>query len=439
MTPNATDYDLVVIGAGWAGYNAAILAKELGLNVCLIEERKIGGVCLNSGCIPTKILVNSTKLLSQFERSSEFGFEIEGIVSYRLNLKRIKERKERIIERLQNGIFSEIKRRGIDFIQGRAEIINPNRIKVDSKDIDTKYILVATGSRPKELKDIRFDHKKILDSDDILELEEIPKSLLIIGGGVIGCEFAVIFKKLGADVTLVEMMSQLLPAEDKEIAKKLELSFKKRRIKLFLQKDVSEFNLDEFEKILVCVGRTPNVESLGLEEIGVRIEQNRIYTDDYLKTTIPNIYSAGDCIGGYLLAGVASYEGKLAVENILNKDIKRVSYLGVPNCIFTEPEIGSVGLTEEKAKEKDFEIKISKFDFLASGAAHIQAETEGFIKIISDRNTDLILGAHIIGSKATEIINTLALGIRLKIKTHQLKDLIFGHPTFSEAVLEAIG
>ena len=428
-------YDLTIIGAGWAGFKAALKAKKYGLNVCLIEKDKIGGVCLNYGCIPTKNLVYSTKLYSQIKKSNEFGIEIKDL---RINLKEIKERKEEMIERLRNSMFSEIKRRGIDFIKGEAKLVNANRIKIDSKEIETRYTLIATGSKPKQISSLKFDHKKIFDSDDILNLEEIPQSLLIIGGGIIGCEFAVVFKNLGTQVTLVEIMNQLLPNEDREISKRLESVFKKRNITVYLQKDFSEFNLNEFEKILVCVGRMPNIENLGLEETGVRIEKDSIYTDDYLKTTVFNIYSAGDCIGGNLLAHIASYEGEIAVENILNKDIKRMDFQGIPNCIFTDPEIGTVGLTEEKARNSGYEIKISKFDFLAVGASHIHDETEGFIKIISDRETDSILGAHIIGPKATEIINILALSVRLKIKTSQLKDLIFGHPTFSEAIIEAL-
>jgi len=457
------NYDLAIIGAGWAGYRAGILAKEHGLNVALIEKDKIGGVCLNYGCIPTKILVHSTKLLSQIEKSQDFGIEVKDLnnslrssVSYGTNLKKIKERKEKIIEKLSKGILFEIKRKGVDLIEGKAEIINSNRIKIDSQDIETKYILIAVGSKPKQLSSLKFDHKKILDSNDILELEEIPKSLLIVGGGVIGCEFAVIFKNLGTDVTLLEITDQLLPHEDREIAKKLESIFKKKKINLYLQKDASELNLDEFEKILVCVGRTPNIGDLGLEKIGIKIEKDRVYTDDYLRTSVSSIFAAGDCRGGNFQAHVASYEGKLVVENILsylsqqslgegqeflterNKDMKRINYQGIPNCIFTDPEIGTVGLPEEKARALGYDIKISKFDFLASGSAHIQGETEGFIKIISDINTDLILGAHIIGPKATEMINLLSLGIRLKVKTSQLRDLIFAHPTLSEAIIDAL-
>jgi dihydrolipoamide dehydrogenase len=425
-------YDLTIIGAGWAGYSAAILAKKYGLNVCLIEKDKLGGVCLNYGCIPTKILFHTTRLFSQIKKSKEFGIEVEDPI---INFKEIKERKERVIQRLKNGMLSEIKRKGIEFIEGRAEIITPHRIKVDSKEIETKYLLVATGSKSKELDSLKFDHKKVLDSNDILELETLPKSLLIVGGGVIGCEFAAIFKNLGTDVSIVEITDQLLPGEDREIAKRLESIFKKKKIGVFLQKDASNFDLDDFEKILVCVGRIPNIE--GLEEIGVKIEKGRIYTDDYLKTSVSSIFAAGDCIGRYLLAGVASYEGRIAVENILEKE-KKANYSGIPNCIFTDPEIASVGFTEEKARTSGFEIEIFKFDFLGMGASHICGDTEGLIKIIIDKNTDLILGAHIIGTMATEIINILASSIRSKIKSSQLKDSIFGHPTFSEAISEAL-
>ncbi|MCM8789540.1 MAG: FAD-dependent oxidoreductase, partial [Candidatus Omnitrophica bacterium] len=272
--------------------------------------------------------------------------------------------------------------------------------------------------------------------DDILEITEIPRKILIVGGGFIGCEFASLFSNFGSEVTIVEMMPQILPGMDKEIARKLEILFKKKGVKVNTNADATKFNLNDFEKALVCVGRQPDTQNLNLDKLGIKTEKNKIIVDDYLRTNIPNIFAAGDCTGKIMLAHYAAYQGEVAAENIANPDaMRKADNSIVPNCIFTDPEIACVGINEEQAGR---DVNINKFDFLGSGMARIMEETEGFIKVVSDKNTQEILGAFIIGPKATELITVLALAITNRLKINQVKETIFAHPTLSESLGEAL-
>lgn len=430
----AYDYELIIIGAGWAGFNAAIKAKKSGLKTALIEKGPLGGTCLNRGCIPTKALIQSAKIYSLVKKSKNFGIDAP---EPKINFAEIQLRKEKIVQQLQQNI--EFLLKGVDIIRAEAKISSPNSVKANDKELSAKYILIATGSKPSQLKDIQFDGKKILSSDDILGLKEAPKSLLIIGGGVIGCEFASLFFTMGTGVTIVEKMPQLLPGLEKDIAKKLEVSFKKKGIKVSTNFDASGVDFNNYELVLLCVGRAPKNENLGLEELGLAMEKNRIKVDDFLTTSIPNIYAAGDCTGKIMLAHFASYQGIIAAENIINQgNFKRCDNNTVPNCIFTDPEVSSVGLDEESAANKGFQVKINKFDFLSSGMARILDETEGFIKIISDVKSDKIVGASIIGPRATELIGILGLAVSNSLTVSQLHDTIFAHPTLSECIHEAV-
>jgi len=376
-------YDICIIGAGWAGYSAAIKAKELGLSVCLVEQAAIGGTCLNRGCIPTKVMVNAAKILSQIKKSSQFGIETNAA---KINFEKVLQRKQATIEKLRSGMQFQLKTKGIDFVQGRAKIVSLDEISVDSKNIKTKYIIIATGSKPLELPFLKFNQRNIISSDEILDLKFVPESLLIVGGGVIGCEFANIFSSLGTKVAIVEIMEHILPNEDKDVAKKLEVIFKKRGIKILTKTDAKTVPLDKFEKVLVCVGRSANIDVEDLAKIGIKNESKGILVNEFLQTNIPNIYAVGDCIGGHQLAHVAAYEGQIASENISGKKLS-VDYSAVPNCIFTDPEIASVGLSEELTKTKGIAYQFAKFDFLSSGMAHILDETDGFIKIIFESNS----------------------------------------------------
>ncbi len=428
------DYDLAIIGAGWAGFNAALKAKAHGLKVALIDKEQIGGTCLNHGCIPTKALLQSAKIYSLTKKSKIFGIETP---SPQINFPEIQARKNRIIQQLRQGM--EFMLKGIDFINTQARILSNDTLEIGQRQINTKFMLIATGSKPAELHDIKFDGKKIISSNEILDLREIPKSLLIIGGGVIGCEFASLFSVLGCQVSIVELTPQLLPGIDKEIAKKLETIFKKKNIRAITNTDAKNLDLTHYELVLLCIGRTSVTEGLGLDKLGIKLEKGRIVVDEYLKTSIPNIYAAGDCASKIMLAHFAAYQGGIAADNITDpKHPKKCSDYNIPNCIFTDPEIGSVGLTEEEAKSKNIDIRINKFDFLGSGMARILDETEGFIKIISDKKTNEILGASIIGPRATELIGILTIAIQSRLLVTQVQDTILAHPTLSEGITSAL-
>jgi dihydrolipoamide dehydrogenase len=426
-------YDLTIIGAGWAGFNAALRAKSLGMKVALIEESLIGGTCLNSGCIPTKTLVQSAKLSEAAGKAGSFGIDLNSVPE--INFPAIQARKEKIIAQLRKGMESSLA--GIDYLSGPARIINNQRLKVNDNDLATKFILLAGGSRPFELPGFVFDKKKIISSDEALNLNKVPGSLLIIGGGVIGCEFAQIFSSFGSKVTVVEIMDQLLPGVDREIAKKLETVFKKKRIAVLTSTDAKTIDLNNFELVLVCVGRKARTE--GTDELGIATGKSGIVVDDYLRTSIDNVYAAGDCTGKLMLAHYACYQGICAAENIQNlAEPRKANNAVVPSCIFTSPEIASVGLNEQQANLAIPEIKINKFDFLGSGMARIMDETDGFIKIISERDSGMLLGAHIIGPKATELISVFSLALSSGLNVKQLKRTIFAHPTLSEAIAHAL-
>ncbi len=428
-------YDLAIIGAGWAGFNAARVAKKAGLNVILIERNEIGGTCLNCGCIPTKALIQSAKIYSLSKRAIKFGVDI---ADPKINFSEIQARKNTIIKQLSKGMQFMIK--DINLLKGEAQFISNEELSVDSRKIKAKYIIIAVGSKPFQLPDLKFDGKKVVSSNELLNLTAVPASMLIIGGGVIGCEFASLFSTLGSKVTIVELMEQLLPQEDKEIAKRIESIFKKRGIEVSTQTDAKTTNLDDYNLVLLCVGRTPDLSTLNLDKIGLKIEKNIILTDEYAATNLPNIFAAGDCTGGKLLAHFAAHQGRVAATNITSPgSLKRMEHHLIPNCIYTDPEIGSVGITENEARNSGIDVKIDKFDFLGSGMARIIDETEGFIKIVSDKRSEDILGVSIIGPKATELIGIATVAIQSHLKLSQLRKIIFAHPTLSESIQETIG
>jgi len=429
-------YDLAIIGAGWAGFNAALRAKALGLSVCLIDSGPIGGTCLNRGCIPTKTLIASAKVFSLAKRGAGFGVQID---NPHLNWDKIQDKKDKVVHLLAQGMHSRLS--GIDLVNSAARIISPQEIKVASRIINAKFILIATGSYPVELPELKFDRQKIISSDEVLKLSEIPTSLLVIGGGVIGCEFAGLFSSLGTQVTIAEKMPQLLPGEDKDVCRKLEIIFKKKGITVHTFADIRNFNLEDYTKVLVCIGRVPNLQGLGLEDLGIKLRNNKIETDDYLKTNIDNIYAAGDCTGQIMLAHYAAYQGELAAGNIAactcghpQKSDNRI----VPSCIFTDPQIASVGVKENDAFSCSLPFKAQKFDFRASAMAQIIDETEGFIKIIKDQESGRIMGASIIGPQATELISILVLAISQQLSVNQLEAIIFAHPTLAESLREVL-
>jgi dihydrolipoamide dehydrogenase len=428
-------YDLIIIGAGWAGLNAALTAKKYGLKAVLIEQGRIGGVCLNQGCIPTKTLLQSVKMLSLAKKFPSFGIEGAGQVVARMD--QMQKRKEKIIQQLARGMEYMIK--GVEYVQGCARIVSADTVEVDGKSLKARYILIATGSKPAALPQMAFDAVKIMSSDQLIDLQEIPASLLIIGGGVIGCEFASLFAGLGSKVTIVELMDQLIPGEDKEVAGKLEVLFKKRNITVLLNQDAAGVDAKAFDRVLVSIGRKADCQGLGVEKLGIQSEKGRVIVDGYLRTAVPTIFAAGDCIGTIMLAHFAAYQGRMAVENMVHPDNPRqIDMLNVPAAIFTDPEIASVGLTADQAVKTGIQVKVDKFDFLGSGMARILDETDGFIKVVSDNSTGRILGAAMIGPKVTEIIGIISAAVINRLTVSDIKKVILPHPTLSESISEAL-
>ncbi|NQU19489.1 dihydrolipoyl dehydrogenase [bacterium] len=418
-------FDLAIIGAGWAGFNAALEAKKIGKKVCLVESDQIGGTCLNRGCIPTKVLTHFAKKDSK---------NLPQDVSF------LKKDQADIISKLKNGMGSILKSQKIDLVKGTAKISSSSKIliKEDNSEIETEHILIAVGSEPRELPFLKFDSRRILSSSDVLRLDSLPESLLVIGGGVIGCEFASALNRLGVKVTIAEIMDRLVFMFDRDISKKLEQAFKKTGIAVNTSYDIKGKDLNSYEKILLCVGRKLNLEELFDSSLGIEVNSDGfIKVDDNLKTSIGNIYAAGDCIAGLQLAHVASYEGRIAVNNIFLKP-RSVDYSVIPSSVFTSPELAQVGMNEEVARKQCGDIKVIKKFFLSIGMAHIFKETDGFLKLIIDQDSDTIVGAGIIGSQASELINTLTIAVKYKLTTKALQDLIFAHPSISEIFTEAI-
>jgi len=445
---------LAILGSGPGGYVAAIKAARSGAQVTVIEENEVGGICLNWGCIPTKALVASCETLAKARRLEDFGIELKGEIIP--NLSKIIERKNKVVSTQVKGIRNLFKSWGITLKEGRGILNSPHGITVTHRDgskenIDSDSIIIATGSRPLEIPSLPFDGQKILSSDDALKLKEIPKSLLIVGAGFIGCEFACIFRELGSEVTIVEMLPRALATEDFEISKILERELKKKKIKLFtnikaekvdIKKDGVHIFLSDgkeivAEKVLVSVGRLFNSDGIGTEEAGVRIGPcGEIPVNEKMETNIPGIYAIGDVIGGLMLAHVASREGIVAARNIMGES-ECMDYNAVPSAIFTSPEIASVGLREQQAHEKGIKVMTGHFQFRALGKAHAIGEIEGLIKIVSDAMSDSVLGVHIIGPHASDLIHEAALAVRLGLTTRDIAETIHVHPTLSEGLMEA--
>ncbi|MDD5108939.1 MAG: dihydrolipoyl dehydrogenase [Candidatus Omnitrophica bacterium] len=426
-------YDLAVIGAGWAGFNAALRAKDFKLKVCLIESDNIGGTCLNKGCIPTKTLIACAKVFSLTKKSSTFGIELD---NPRFNFTKIQERKNKIIYQLAQGMRANLS--GIDFIQSTAQILSPHEIKVDGRLISAKFLLISTGSHPLELAQLKFDKEKIISSDEALSLSEIPPSLLIAGGGVIGCEFASLFSILGSKVAIAEKIPNILAGQDNDVVRKIEVIFRKKSIEVITGVDIATLALQNYSRVLVCVGRAPNTSGLGLEGLGIKLENGRIIVDDYLKTNVDNIYAAGDCTSRIMLAHYASYQGRAAVENMVLNNKHKADNSVVPSCVFTDPQIASVGLNEDRAVATGISVKAYKFDFRACGMAWIIDEVEGFIKVISNRDTQEVIGASIIGPFASELIAIFSVAISAHLTVSQIRAIIFAHPTLSESIHEVV-
>ncbi len=446
-------FDVIVIGGGPGGYTAAVCAAQLGARVAVIEKDSLGGTCLNRGCIPTKSLLSSVHVLETVKRAKEFGVRVEekGVV-FEVVIKR----KDKILTQLRNGLRYLLKSYGVEVIKGSASFISPSNIKVGDEVFSFKKCIIATGSIPSSLPGVTIDGEYILSSDHLLEVKTPPTSLLIIGGGVIGVEFACVFQTLGTKVIIIEAMPSILPAEDSEICRTLERMLKARGIEIYTRARVEgmihkenkvevTFTVAEkepkrtvcAERVLVATGRKPCTQGLGLEEIGIKCEKGRIFVNERMETNIQGIYAIGDVVGPPFLAHKACAEAMVAAQNAMGKEA-RVDYSFIPSCIFTLPEVASVGLTEKEAKEKGYAVKIGKFPFAANGRAVCAGETKGFVKVILDKNTDAILGIHILGPQATELIFGAALLIKAGYTPTTLERILFPHPTLSEGIFQAI-
>jgi len=451
-------YDLAIIGAGPGGYVSAIRAAHHGLRVALVDPNPPGGVCLHTGCIPTKTMVASVDLLRQAQQSSQWAVSI---AQAEAQLASIVERRQKVVTKLAAGVQILIDKNGVDFLSGRGRLKSPTEIEVTDGEgnvtqslANPRAIILATGSRPTELPIASRDGARILNSDDLLTLTKLPPRLLILGGGYIGCEFASIFAALGSEVTVLEAKPCLLPGMDPDLSDFLRRGFKRQNITVRLNETVQSATTTtggvtvqladetlEGTHLLVAVGRTPNTEDLGLETAGVTLDGRAIGVDEFLETNVPNIFAIGDVTGKMQLAHVATAQGRVVVDNLIaNKNEARMlqmNYGEIPAAVFTHPEIATIGLTEAEAEARGIPIRMGRFPFAAIGKALAQGETDGFVKLIAHAETGKLLGGHILGGHAAELIGQITLAIKLNATAEQLTETIFAHPTLSEAILEA--
>lgn len=449
-------FDLIVIGSGPGGYMAAIRASQLGLKTAVVEEDKVGGVCLNWGCIPTKALIKNAGVLDLFKRGKQFGITYDNLS---FDFGSAVKRSRKVALKLSKGVEYLFKKNKITHLSGHASLTSPNRVKVEKdrevvNELEANNIILATGSRPKPVPGVKIDGEKIITSTEAMVLEEIPKSLIIVGAGAIGIEFAYIYNSYGSEVTVIEMLDNILPIEDKEITEQLRSSFTKRGVKIYTGSKVEETKTEGKniklkvsskkeikeivgEKILVAIGRDPNIEDLGLEVLKVDMNNGFIKVNKNYETNIKGLFAIGDVIGAPLLAHAASEEGIAAVEYIVEGKEPDLDLNSMPSCTYCQPQVASIGLTEDKAREKGYNIDIGRFPFRANGKAQALEEIEGMVKIIVEKKYGEILGAHILGSEATEMIAEIGVAKRLESTIEELATTVHAHPTLSEVVGEA--
>lgn len=452
-------YDIAVLGGGPGGYVAAIRAAQLGFKTVVIDKDNLGGICLNWGCIPTKSLLKNAEVYDMMKNhSGDFGITVEGL---NFDFSKIIKRSRNVATKMSRGVDFLMKKNKVDVVKGFGKFVSTKQLDIldgegtKINSITADKVIIATGARPKKIDAIPVDNKNIITSKEAMNLEALPKDLIVIGAGAIGVEFAYFYSVLGTKVTIIEMMDSLVPIEDKEASKVLETSFKKRGIEVYTSTKVEsavvkgksvvvtiEINGEKkelkAEKVLNAIGVTGNVEGIGLEEIGVELYKNHIKVDkENYKTNIDGVYAIGDVIGPPWLAHVASAEGITCVEKIKGMHVPSVDYSSIPGCTYCQPQIASIGLTEEKAKEAGHELKIGKFPFSASGKAAAIGEKDGFVKLIFDAKYGELLGAHIVGSEATELLAELGIVKALEGTGESIIKTIHAHPTLSEAVMEA--
>lgn len=453
MTAEESNFDVVVIGAGPGGYPAAIRASQRGARVALIEKETVGGTCLNRGCIPTKAILASSEVLDRAREAKEFGIKIQGAEP---DWPAIIARKNRITETLTGGVLQLLKANGVTFIHGTASLTKDRNISVDTGDgtleLTAGNIIIATGSDPAELPMFDFSRTSVMTSTDGLELKTVPSSLIIVGSGVIGSEFATVFSSLGTKITMVELMDRILPTEDSRVSRQMKSVLRKRGIEILTKTTVEkvlEYREDgikvqlssgdtlEANKLLISIGRKLNSTGLGLEEAGVEVDnRGTINVNDRMETSADGIYAVGDVIGGILLAHTATAEGLTAAENATGGS-KSLDESIVPACIFTNPEISSVGLNPDKAEEQGIEFDVSRFQLGGLGKALAMGEDLGFVQLVIDSKNHRLLGAQIMGPHASDLIQSVAIAMKMKATTEDIANTIHAHPSLPEAILEA--
>ena len=450
------EYDIVIIGSGPGGYVTAIRASQLGFKTALVEKESLGGVCLNWGCIPTKALLKSAQVFEYLNHAKDYGINIK---EYDKDFNAVVNRSRNIADDMSKGVNFLMKKNKIDVIEGFGKIMPNKIVKVingdKSEELKSKNIIIATGARSREIPSIPKDGEKIFGYREAMTLQKQPKSIIIIGSGAIGVEFAYFYNSMGSKVTLIEYQDRVVPIEDHEISKQLQKSFQKKGIEVITNSEVVSVekksrgvsakivaNKKEQEikadVLLSAVGIKSNIEEIGLEEVGIAVDKDKIIVNDFYETNIPGYYAIGDVTKGQALAHVASAEGIVCVEKIAGKDVEPIDYNNIPGCTYCSPEIASVGLTENQAKDKGYDIMIGKFPFSASGKAKASGNDEGFIKVIFDKKYGEWLGCHMIGLGVTDMIAEAVLGRKLETTGEEVLKTIHPHPTMSEALLEAV-
>ena len=449
-------YDVIVLGSGPGGYVTAIRASQLGFKTAIVEKENLGGICLNWGCIPTKALLKSAQVFDYLKHASDYGLTIK---EFDKDFDAIIQRSRGVADGMSKGIQFLMKKNKIDVIMGTAKIKKGNKVEVKAADGSTKeytakHTILATGARSRELPNLKQDGKKIIGYRQAMNLPQQPKSMIVVGSGAIGIEFAYFYNAIGTKVTVVEFMDRIVPVEDEEVSKQLERSLKKTGIDIMVNSSVESVDTSgavckaqvktskgvetlEAGIVLSAVGITPNIENIGLEEVGVKVDRGRVVTDEFYRTNISGVYAIGDIVAGQALAHVASAEGIICVEKIAGHHPEPLNYNNIPGCTYCSPEIASVGYTEKAAKEAGYEVKVGKFPFSASGKASAGGNKDGFVKVIFDAKYGEFLGAHMIGANVTEMIAEVVVARKLETTGMDIVKTVHPHPTMSEAVMEA--
>ena len=450
-------FDILVIGSGPGGYVAAIRAAQLGLKTAVVERESLGGICLNWGCIPTKSLLKSALVYEYFRHAEEYGISLQG--EAKPDFRKVVKRSREVADAMSKGVQFLFKKNKIEVISGSGTLIDSKTIEVSDKDgkktkLQADHIILATGARSKELPNLKQDGRKIIGYRQALIQKDLPESMVVVGAGAIGSEFAYFYNSMGTEVHLVEFLPNVVPLEDEEVSKQLERSFKKSGMKVMTGSTVESVDTGgskckvkiktpkgeeqvEVDVVLSAVGIIPNVEDIGLEKIGIVMEDGKIKVDEFLRTNVPGIYAIGDLTPGPALAHKASAEGILCVEKIAGHDVSPIDYGNIPACTYTSPEVASVGMTEKAAREAGYELKIGKFPFTASGKASAAGQKDGFVKMVYDAKYGELLGAHMIGANVTEMIAEIVVARSLETTGQEMIKSIHPHPTMSEAIMEA--